>query len=221
MLQADSALAASLAGEDWRLEEPGLIAEYREDRKALSAALTRLLRSPDGASGSGTVLRLTKVGRLWEARALLAEMEKSDPQDGVQVTQGYIKLAEGDVLGSIPDLRAGAIGHGNRHSNAFIQVCDRLAAALEGIGQTDEAVHTLADCETQLATWSDWEFVHPRNSVARSHLAALYRQTGQVEKAEAIEDALRGQLKLADLDHPIVRALKQLPSRNYQAAVRN
>ena len=79
----------------------------------------------------------------------------------------------------------------------------------------------LVDCETQLSAQSNWEFVHPRNLVARWHLAGLLRQTGKVTDAEAIEDALRGQLRLADPDHPIARALKQLPPTNNQTAIRN
>ena len=158
------------------------------------------------------VLFLTQVGRLREARAMLAVLEKTAPLDVVQVARGYVKLAEGDGWGSIPDLRAGATGYGNRHSDAFILVCDRLAAALESVGQMGEAMQTLGDCETQLAAQGDWEFVRHWNSVARLHLAALYRQTGQVAKAGAIEGALREQLKLADLDHPIARALKELPT---------
>jgi Tfp pilus assembly protein PilF len=38
-------------------------------------------------------------------------------------------------------------------------------------------------------------------------LAQLYRQTGEEEKAEEIEDQLRQQLDCADVDHPILRAL--------------
>jgi tetratricopeptide (TPR) repeat protein len=222
MLQADAALAASLPGADWQFGQPVLIAHYREDRRALSAALTKLLKRHDtDTNGSGMVLFLTQVGRLREARAMLAVLEKTAPLDVVQIARGYLKFAEGDPWGSILDLRAGATGFSNRHSDAFILVCDRLAIALESVGQTGEAVQTLADCETQLLARSDLEFVGHWNSTARWHLAVLYRQTGQVEKAEAIEDALRGQLKLADSDHPIARALKQLGSSNYQAANRN
>jgi hypothetical protein len=152
---------------------------------------------------------------------MLARVEKTQPPDVVQVARGYFKLAEGDFLGSIPDLRAGAASFGQRRVDPFMIACDRLAAALQGLGQLDEAVRTLADCENQLAGWSDREYVNPWNTVARWHLAALYRRIGKVTEAEAIEDALRGQLKLADPDHPIARALKQLPPSNYQAAVRN
>lgn len=221
MLQADADFAASLPGADWQAEEPILIAELRENRSALSAALTRALRRRDPDFGSFTVLLLTKVGRLREAHTMLATVEKTAPPDVVQVARGYLKLAEGDFLGSIPDLRAGAASFSQRHTPAFIIACDRLAAALESLGQIDEAVHTLADCENQLAGWSDREYVTPWNMVARWHLAALYRRIGKLTEAEAIEDALRRQLKLADPDHPIARALKQVPSSNYQAANRN
>lgn len=209
MLQADATLAASLPSPDWQVVEPILIAELREDRSALSAALTRALRRADVDFGSFTVLLLTKVGRRREARTMLATVEKTAPPDVAQVARGYLKLAEGDFLGSIPDLRAGAGSFGQRHVAPFIIACDRLAAALESLGQIDEAVQTLADCENQLAGWSDREYVTPWNTVARSHLAARYRRIGKATEADAIEDALRGQLKLADPDHPIARALKQ------------
>jgi hypothetical protein len=72
MLQADAALAASLPGADWQFGEPVMIAHYREDRKALSVALTKLLKRHTDTNGAGMVLFLTQVGRLREARATLA-----------------------------------------------------------------------------------------------------------------------------------------------------
>ena len=50
------------------------------------------------------------------------------------------------------------------------------------------------------------------------HLARLYRQTGRFAEAEAEENSLRAQLKLADPVHDIARALRQLPRTTESAA---
>jgi hypothetical protein len=75
----------------------------------------------------------------------------------------------------------------------------------------EEAVETLRKCQTKLASQSDSEVVLWNYLNGRWHLARLYRQTGHLAEAEELEGALRAQLKLADADHSIARALKQLP----------
>ena len=88
---------------------------------------------------------------------------------------------------------------------------DQLATALERAGRIDEALETLRKCQTELASQSDSEVVWWHYLDGRWHLARLYRQTGHLAEAEKVESALRAQLKLADPDHSIARALKQLP----------
>jgi len=209
MLQADAKLTAeTLRGSDnvyvW-LEDLALIAHYRNDTAAEREALNPFLKYPYGAHIYAQ--DYVESGRLEDVRGILQKLENREPKAGVHWVRGVIELAKGDIARSIDDLQ--------RSQEANEVPCyrgaDELATALERAGRIDEALQTLRRCQTIFATQSDFLAVWWNNLNGRWHLARLYRQTRHFAEAEAEENALRAQLKLADPDHVIARALRQLP----------
>jgi hypothetical protein len=102
---------------------------------------------------------------------------------------------------------------------AYVSAADHMATALEQSGDINGAITALVDLQEELPALGNNFVVHFYNLDARWHLAQLYRKTGQVDKAEKIENGLRIQLKLADPDVAIVRGLKELSGSDMQAAV--
>lgn len=209
MLQADVELTAeTLRGNDnayaW-LTDPILIAHHRGDKAAERQALTPYLKYPLDAALYAP--EYVESGRLEDLREVLRKLEKREGQTGVYGVRGVIELTKGNIASSIDDLRRAQ----EANEPGGYRGADQLATALERAGRTEEAVQTLRKCQTNLATRPDSDAVWWNNLGGRWHLARLYRQTGRFAEAEAEENSLRGQLKLADPDHDIARALKQLP----------
>ena len=195
-----------------------MIAHARGDLSSESAYLTPVLRNPDWV-GPGTFMRLIEVNRIPEARMVLAHKEKADKASGlVRLARGSIRSAEGDPAGSLPDLRR-AMDDLEKHVHiAYVSAADHMATALEESGDINGAITALVDLQEQLPALGNNFVVHFYNLDARWHLAQLYRRTGQLDKAAAVESALRTQLKFADPDHSIARALKGLSGPTMQAA---
>jgi tetratricopeptide (TPR) repeat protein len=216
MLQADEKLTAeTLRGNDnayaW-LTDPILIAHHRGDKAAERQALMPYLKYPLDASLFAP--EYVESGRLEDLREVLRKLEEREGQTGVYWTRGVIELANGNVSRSIDDLqRAQEANEPGGYRGA-----DQLATALERAGRIEEAVQTLQKCQTKLASQPDSDAVWWNNLGGRWHLARLYRQTGRFAEAEAEENSLRAQLKLADPVHDIARALKQLPRTTESAA---
>ena len=217
MLQADAKLTAeTLRGNDntsaW-LTDPILIAHHRGDSVAEREALTPYLKYPLDASLYAP--EYVESGRLEDLREILQKIEKREPKIGVYWVRGVVALARGDIGRSIDNLRRAEEANepgGYRGAN-------QLATALERAGRLDEALQTLGKSQTTDPGQPDFEAVWWDNLDARWHLARLYRQTGHFAEAEAEENALRTQLKLADPDHLIARSLRQLPITTQSAAV--
>lgn len=157
---------------------------------------------------------MLESGRLEDLRGVLRKLEKRDGQAGVYWVSGIVELAEGDFARSIDNLRRAK----DANEPGGYPAADQLATALERAGRIDEAVGTLRRCQIELASQPDSDSVWWNNLDGRWHLARLYRQTGHFSEAEAEENALRAQLKLADPDHVIARALNQLPLTTQSAA---
>ena len=209
MLQADAALTAeTLRGNSnshaW-LADPILIAHHRGDWAAERKALTPYLAHPLDASLFAP--EYVESGRLEDLRGVLQKLLKRENVIGVYWVNGIIELAEGRIARSIRDLRQ---AHDVNEPGGY-RSADQLATALEHAGRIEEAVETLRKCQTELASQPDSEVVLWAYLDGRWHLARLYRQTGHLAEAEELESALRAQLKFADPDHSIARALKQLP----------
>jgi DNA-binding winged helix-turn-helix (wHTH) protein len=216
MLQADEKLTAkTLRGNDnayaW-FEDPILIAHHRRDRAAEREALTQYSKYPPDAAHYAP--EYVESGRLEDLRGVLRKFEKREGQAGVYWVSGIVELAEGDFAHSIDNLRRA----NDANEPGDYRAADQLATALEKAGRIDEAVDTLRGCQTKLASQPDFGAVRWINLDGRWHLARLYRQAGHLVEAEAEESALRAQLKLADPDHAIARALKQLPLTTQSAA---
>ena len=196
-----------------------MIAHARGDLAAESTYLTPVLHNPDWV-GPGTFMRLIEVNRIPEARMVLAHKEKADKASGlVRLARGSIRSAQGDPAGSLPDLRRAMDDLQKQVHIAYISAADHMATALEGSGDINGAITVLVDLQEQLPALGSNFVVHYYNLDALWHLARLYRKTGQVDKAEKIENGLRVQLKLADPDVAIVRGLKELSGSDMQAAV--
>ena len=216
MLQADEKLTAeTVRGNDntyvW-FSDPILIAHHRGDRAAEREALTPYLKYPPDAAIYAP--EYVESGRLEDLRGILRKLEKRDGQAGVYWVSGIVELAQGDFARSIDNLRRAKDAN---EPGGYI-AADQLATALERAGRIDEAVETLQECQTKLASQPDSDAVSWDNLDGRWHLARLYRQTGRIAEAEAEENSLRGQLKLADPVHDIALALKQLPLTTESAA---
>ncbi len=219
MLGAADQVALKMDRPDYEYGE-AMVAHARGDLTAESAFLTPVVRNPDWV-GPGTFMRLIEVNRTPEARSVLAHKEKlKQAPDLVRLARGFIKLAEGDAAGSLPDLRLATNSLQKEAGGGYIPAADHEATALEQTGDTNGAIAVLVDLQDQLATFGDSFVVQYYNLDARWHLARLYRQTGQMGKAELVENALRAQLKLADADHAIAHGLKELSGTAMQAAVR-
>jgi tetratricopeptide (TPR) repeat protein len=216
MLQADEKLTAkTLQGNDnayaW-FTDPILIAHHRRDRAAEREALTPYLKYPLDAALYAP--EYVESGRLEDLRGVLQKLEKREGQAGVYWVHGVVELAKGDIARSIDDLRRAQ----EASEPGGYRGADQLATALERAERIEEAVQTLRTCQTKLASQPDSDAVWWNNLDGRWHLARLYRQTGRFEEAEAEENSLRAQLKLADPVHVIARALKQLPLTTQSAA---
>jgi len=198
-----------------------MIAHARGDLNSESVYLTPVLHNPDWV-GPGTFMRLIEVNRIPEARLVLAHKEMADKGSGlVRLARGAIRSAEGDPAGSLPDLRR-AMDDLQKHVHiAYVSAADHMATALEESGDTNGAITALVDLQEQLPALGNNFVVHFYNLDARWHLARLYRKTGQLDKAEKVENGLRVQLKLADPDVAIVRELKGLSGSDMQAAVQH
>lgn len=217
MLQADAELTAeTLRGNDnayaW-LTDPILIAHHRGDKAAEREALTPYLKYPLDAALFAP--EYVESGRLEDLRGVLRKLKKREGQGGVYWVHGVIELAKGNIASSIDDLRRAQ----EANEPGGYRGADQLATALEHAGRIEEAVQTLRKCQTKLASQPDSDAVWWNNLGGRWHLARLYRQTGRFAEAEAEENSLRVQLKLADPVHDIARALKQLP-RTTESATR-
>jgi len=209
MLRADAKLTAeTLRGNDnayaW-FTDPILIAHHRGDSAAERKALTPYLKYPLDASLYAP--EYAESGRLEDLREILRKIEKREPKIGVYWVRGVIELAKGDIARSVDELRRAQ----EANEPGGYRGADSLATALERAGRTDEALRTLRECQAKLAGQPDSDAVWWNNLDGRWHLARLYRQTGHFAEAEAEENALRAQLKLADPDHVIARTLRQLP----------
>lgn len=219
MLGAADQVALKITKPDYEYGE-AMIAHARGDLTAESAFLTPVVRNPDWV-GPGTFMRLIEVNRIPEAREVLAHKEKlKQAPDLVRLARGFIKLAEGDAAGSLPDLRLATNRWQKQAGGGYIPAADHEATALEQTGDMYGAIAVLVGLQDQLAAFGDSSVVHFYNLDARWHLARLYRETGQLGKAELVENAVRTQLKLADPDHAIARALRELSATAMQAAVR-
>jgi DNA-binding winged helix-turn-helix (wHTH) protein/tetratricopeptide (TPR) repeat protein len=198
-----------------------MIAHARGDLNSESAYLTPVVRNPDWV-GPGTFMRLIEVNRIPEARMVLAHKEKADKASGlVRLARGAIRSAEGDPAGSLPELRR-AMDDLQKHVHiAYVSAADHMATALEQSGDINGAITALVDLQEQLPALGNNFVVHFYNLDARWHLARLYRKTGQLDKAEEVENGLRVQLKLADPDVAILRELKGLSGSDMQAAVQH
>jgi tetratricopeptide (TPR) repeat protein len=217
MLQADEKLAAkNLRGNDnayaW-FADAIIIAHHRGDRAAERQALTPYLKYPPDAGMYAP--EYVESGRLEDLRGVLRKLQKRQGQAGVYWVSGIVELAEGDFASSIDNLRRAK----DANEPGGFTAADQLATALEHAGRIDEAVDALRGCQSKLVGQSDSDAVSWDNLDGRWHLARLYRQAGHLAEAEAEESALRAQLKLADPDHDIARALKQLPRRTEAAAI--
>jgi hypothetical protein len=209
MLQGANQAALKMDKPEYEYAE-AMIAHARGDLAAESAFLTPVVGNPDWV-GAGTFMRLIEVNRIPEARMIAGQKEKlKQVPDLVRLARGFIKLAEGDAAGSLPDLRLATNSMRKERGGGYIPAADHEATALEQNGDLNGAIAVLTDLQDQLAAFGDSSVVHFYNLDARWHLARLYRQTGQMDKAEMIENALRNQLKVADPDHTIAHELKQL-----------
>lgn len=209
MLQADATLTAEILRENsnsynW-LEDQILIAHHRADWTAERKALTQYMAYPLDAAGYAP--EYVESGSLEDLRGLLQNLVKREDKIGIYWVHGIIELAEGRIAPSIENLRKAQ----EANEPGGYRGADQLATALEHAGRIEEAVETLRECQTKLASQPDSEIVLWLYLDGRRHLARLYRQTGHLAEAEELESALRAQLKLADPDHSIARALKQLP----------
>jgi hypothetical protein len=80
-----------------------------------------------------------------------------------------------------------------------------LATALAQAGQRGGAVNRLETCAADQPYLLDTGFFGPAQWMqTRLQLADLYRETGALDRARAIEDDLRRLLAVADSDHPIL-----------------
>ena len=216
MLQADAELTAETLRENdnayaW-LTDPILIAHHRGDKAAERQALTPYLKYPLDAAQFAP--EYAESGRLEDLREVLRKLKKREGQGGVYWVNGVIELAKGNIASSIDDLRRAQ----EANEPGGYRGADQLATALEHAGRIEEAVQTLRACQTKLASQPDSDAVWWNNLGGRWHLARLYRQTGRIAEAEAEENSLRAQLKLADPAHDIARALTQLPRPTESAA---
>ena len=216
MLQADEKLTAkTLRGNDnayaW-FTDPILIAHHRHDRAAEREALTPYLKYPPDAAIYAP--EYVESGRLEDLRGVLRKLKKREGKTGVYWVSGIVELAERDFASSIDNLRRAK----DANEPGGYTAADQLATALEHAGRIDEAVDALRGCQTKLVGQPDSDAASWDNLDGRWHLARLYRQAGHLAEAEAEESALRAQLKLADPDHDIALALKQLPCRSEAAA---
>jgi hypothetical protein len=220
MLGAANEVCLKMDRPDYEYGE-SMIAHARGDLTAESAFLTPLVRNPDWV-GPGTFMRLIEVNRIPEARIVLAHKEKLNEAPGlVRLAHGFITLAEGDAAGSLPDLRLATNSMQKQPRGGYIPAADHEASALEQSGDLNGAIAVLTDLQDQLAAYGDSAVVHFYNVDARWHLARLYRQTGKLDKAGIIENALRSQLKLADPDHTVAGELKQLSGARTQEVAGN
>jgi tetratricopeptide (TPR) repeat protein len=216
--EANQAVILNIDKPDYEYGE-AMIAHARGDLKAESTYLTPVLRNPDWV-GPGTFMRLIEVNRIPEARLVLAHKERADKASGlVRLARGSIRSAEGDPAGSLPDLRR-AMDDLQKHVHiAYVSAADHMATALEQSGDINGAITALVDLQEQLPALGNNFVVHFYNLDARWHLARLYRKTGQVDKAEEIENGLRVQLKLADPDVAIAHGLKELSGSAMEAVL--
>jgi tetratricopeptide (TPR) repeat protein len=216
MLQADEKLTAkTLRGNDNAYEwftDPILIAHHRRDRAAEREALTPYLKYPIDAAIYAP--EYVESGRLEDLCGVLRKLERREGQAWVYWVRGIVELAERDFASSIDNLRRA------RYANepGGYLAADHLATALEHAGRIHEAMGVLRECQTKLVGQPDSDAVSWDNLDGRWHLARLYRQEGHFVQAEAEENSLRGQLKLADPDHDIALALRQLPRTTESAA---
>ena len=217
MLGAADQVALKTTQPDYEYGE-AMIAHARGDLIAESAFLTPVVRNPDWV-GPGTFMRLIEVNRIPEACSVLAYKEKlKQAPDLVRLAHGFIKLAEGDAAGSLADFRLATNSLQKQAGGGYIPAVDHEATALEQTGDTKGAIAVLVDLQDQLAAYGDSFVAHYYNLDARWHLARLYRQGGQLDKAATVENSLRAQLQYADPDHTIARALKEIPGSAVQAS---
>lgn len=217
MFRAELELSEGSQITEERFTGPALVAYYRGDKIAESAAWMEVAKHPD-LIGPSTVMRLAALGQFQEAESALANLKRMQPIQFAHLARGYLELERGQIAESIRDLRLGNSYYQEQHFSALSKASDHLATALERAGDAHQALQVLMDTETQLASQSDRDFVDHWNLVTRQHLARLYRQAGYTAEADAIESALRAQLGLSDSGHIVLQALKQ-QSPSYQAAL--
>ena len=185
-------------GREDRVVRLGMVLSAREDRSALA---TFLLKHAGDMTDVGW-----RVGSFWIEAGLLGKAREAIAINPVSTYVGQLALAEGRYDEAIAHLRERLgveVGFG---SPGIYRVRRKLAEALSAAGRADEAVAILEDMSRAMA------IAGPPNGYewlrARERLASLYRQTGRVSDAEAVEAELLQLLAVADDDHPIKRRLE-------------
>ena len=161
---------------------------------------------------------LARAGLLTEAGSLLTRLEDRGSENReVQIFRGEMALARGQVDEAISQLEEGT-GHSFERALPYFSLPDffvgfvgseSLTRALTKKGERVRAIKLLerASALRRLAAFEEAGQYWLR---IRYQLAQLYRESGRVNEARAIEDELRKLLALGDSDHPIRRALERL-----------
>jgi hypothetical protein len=129
-------------------------------------------------------------------------------EDYQKLALGELILAEGYPEAAIPHLEKWSeLTQASDLQDADI-ACESLATAWTLLGGQSDAIKTLESCidnprqfPSPIAPLGFWKL---RLS---AHLAKLYRQTGRVAEAEAIEARVRRLLAMADRDFPLLQEL--------------
>jgi hypothetical protein len=171
------------------------LAELRDDVQALRGYLSRL--PPDFH-----VDRLVRAGLLEEARARLETPVFLVEQEIENIGRAALWVATGERAAAIPLLRK--VLATETHLDApYHKGCEVLATALVQESRRAEAVVELERCTAALPHFfGSLNAGYWMKNLLR--LAEQYREAGRTSDAQRVEARLRGLLRYADDDHPIV-----------------
>jgi tetratricopeptide (TPR) repeat protein len=187
-------------GDAVRHQQRGRVLAMRGDREVLAAYLDRHFKTPEEANFVAS--NLMDAGLLDMARRVIDYHRRRRNDPPVDWYAGQLALVEGRFA-EAEALLTRAATQFPPANNQGLKIARQLADAHVGQGRPDTAIRLLEEATRQRVDLAHgWEWLR-----ARDRLAELYRQTGRLADADAVDRELATLLAVADDDHVVKRRI--------------
>jgi tetratricopeptide (TPR) repeat protein len=183
-----------------RDQQRGRVLAMRGNRDALAAFFTDRFRTVEDARFVAS--NMMDAGLIDMPRRVVAYHRERREAQGADWYAGQLALVEGRYEDAIRQLDTVAALY-PRNNNQGLKIARQIADAHHAAGRLDESIRLLDEATRQRSELvHGWEWLR-----GRDRLAALYREAGRNEEAQAIDRELAALLAVSDDDHAIMRRL--------------